>query len=261
MFASSTSTVAAAPRRHFILPNGTGVWKTDYICVDHRRVPSPQAYLIEQDPNQPVQSHFHEQAEFQLITDGEGFLGRNPVRPLTVHYANAFTGYGPISAGPNGISYITMRPMRDNGALFLPEDRDKLKRAPKKFFHSEPLSPCSEDERRGLRDARITTLACHEDGMAAWLVACGPNGTALAPAPTSGGGQYLLLLDGSAILNDVPIEKMRCAFASTDEAPVTIKAGAAGAEIMVLQFPRAAYTITYSPAAYKYAAQEAANSG
>lgn len=255
MFIASPAS-AAATRKQYNLPNGTEFWKTDYLCVDHERIPSPNAYLIEQSPNQDVRSHFHEQPEFQLIVGGSGLLGRNKVRPVTVHYVNAYTGYGPVCSGPEGIAYVTMRPMRDNGAQFLPEERANMKRGPKKFFHSAPFTPRAAVDRAGMRES-ITTVECaHDDGMAHWTIACAAGQSVVAPDPALGGGQYLWLLGGEATVNGATLHANGCAFASSDEPRVTITAGAGGAEVVVLQYPRAAYTITYQSQQYRYAAQE-----
>jgi hypothetical protein len=258
MFATSIAAEVAATRQYFVLPNGTGVWRTNYIRADHDQLPSPEAYLIEQDANQDVQSHFHEQPEFQLIVDGTGSLGRNAVTPITMHYANAYTGYGPISAGPQGISYVTLRPMRDNGAMWLPEDREKMKRAPKKFFHSAPIASLTASERMRLSAPIVATIADEGEGLGAWKIVCGPHQSVMAASPSLGGGQYLFLHQGSAQLNAKPMSAIAYAFASADEAPVNIRSGADGAELLVMQFARAEYTHTYNPSAYRYAEQEKA---
>jgi hypothetical protein len=67
------------------------------------------------------------QRMFQVIVSGDGTLGTHAVRPCSVHFARAHTPYGPITAGPNGLSWLTIRARRDaEGAQFLPEKRDQL---------------------------------------------------------------------------------------------------------------------------------------
>jgi hypothetical protein len=36
---------------------------------------------------------------------------------VVVHYAGAFTGYGPLIAGPQGITYFTLRPVCESGFI------------------------------------------------------------------------------------------------------------------------------------------------
>src|SRR5437868_51255 len=58
----------------------------------------PMAFLVEQDPGAVTQSHFHQADQFQVIVGGSGDLGTHTVRDIAVHYAGAFTAYGPIRA-------------------------------------------------------------------------------------------------------------------------------------------------------------------
>ena len=51
-----------------------------------------------------VPQHFHHVDQFQVIVAGGGRLGTHGVEPLAVHYAGAYTAYGPIVAGAQGVS-------------------------------------------------------------------------------------------------------------------------------------------------------------
>ena len=81
---------------------------------------SPTVFLVEQPPNSVLAPHFHAQNQFQVVKDGSGTLGPHAVGPGSVHYAGAFTGYGPLVAGPAGLSYFTIRAVYETGANFLP---------------------------------------------------------------------------------------------------------------------------------------------
>ena len=72
MFAGATYEEARATRKHYVLPNGTGFWKSEYIISDHAAAPAPHALLVEQDPEQVILPHFHEQNQFQVIVNGGG---------------------------------------------------------------------------------------------------------------------------------------------------------------------------------------------
>jgi hypothetical protein len=138
-------------RRRLPLPNGDTYFKSEFIdapvvnpviggpaCVEGDRTNdatlAPVAFLIEQSPDSVVQSHFHHNDEFQVVVAGSGLIGRNPVAPVSVHYAGGYTGYGPVVAGPKGITYFTLRPRYEAGALYLPDDRPAMKRAPSVTF-------------------------------------------------------------------------------------------------------------------------------
>src|SRR5215210_4146547 len=100
-----------------------------------RKAGVPQLLLVEQPvPGSTVMPHYHSTDQFQIFLDGSGKLGRHEVNPISIHYTNRYTGYGPIVAGPSGVSYYVLRPEFDQLVtgqyLHVPELREKLKRQP-----------------------------------------------------------------------------------------------------------------------------------
>jgi hypothetical protein len=87
----------------------------------------PVAYRIEQDPGTQADPHFHQANQFQVFVSGAGFFGKQPVHAVMAQYAQAFTPYGPIVAGPEGLSYLTLRNAWDPGGQFMPAQRELLK--------------------------------------------------------------------------------------------------------------------------------------
>jgi hypothetical protein len=253
MILGATYEQSLATRKHYFLPNGTGFWKTDFITSAHDALPSPQAFLVEQDPNQVILPHFHEQNQFQIIVQGGGTLGRAIVAPITVHYAAAFTGYGPITSGDEGLWYFTFRPMMDNGALFVHESRDKMKPGPKKHYHSEPFGATPESELAELRKAEIRTIHADPTGPTIAIIRMPPG----QPLPVSeagqGGGQYLLVTSGSLVAPGALHSKWSCIWIGNGDDPLQGVAGEQGAEVLRLEFPRTEYRATYVPGKYKYA--------
>ena len=93
--------------RRIIQSRGTGEehWRTDFLGRpgDGGGIKNePQAFLIEMHAGETILPHFHEVDQFQVFVSGMGSLGRGKeaARPLSVHYADHHTGYGPIDAGP-----------------------------------------------------------------------------------------------------------------------------------------------------------------
>ena len=252
MFAGATYEEARATRKHYVLPNGTGFWKSEYIISDHAAAPAPHALLVEQDPEQVILPHFHEQNQFQVIVNGGGTLGRNAVAPVTVHYAGAYTGYGPITSGTDGLWYFTLRPMMDNGAQFLPESRGKMKPWPKKHWHSAPIVPASASELAGLAAAQVTTVKADADGMLIQTIRIPARGSHVAPSPASGGGQFFLVTAGQLVFSGKAYERWSCVWVANADAALTLGAGACGAEVLLAQCPRADYRPTFAPGTYKY---------
>lgn len=254
----ATHAASLASRRHFTLPNGCGIWKTEFIRADPAATPAPHAFLIEQEAGGVVMPHFHEQNQFQIVVNGGGSLGRNAVSPLVVHYAGAHTGYGPITAGPHGLWYFTLRAMLDNGALFVHESRDRLKRGPKKHFHSEPLPTLDATALAALDRSYSVTVANDDDGMRVEQLHLAPRGELPIGDLAASGGAFVLVTAGHARFEGATLDRLGCAFVQAGDEPGPVRAGEAGAQVLVLQFPRAEYRRTFDAAASKYHKPQAA---
>src|SRR3954464_12357154 len=109
---------AARKSRRPIVSNGVSAFLTTFIGSNryNRAAAAPEppgpeavypmAFLVEQPPGSVVQTHFHEANQFQLVVGGSGTLGKHAVQPIAVHYSNAFSAYGPITAGEEGLQYL-----------------------------------------------------------------------------------------------------------------------------------------------------------
>jgi hypothetical protein len=238
MIRTGTLEKARAERRHHILPNGTGYWRNGLIASPPGDAVAPQAFLVEQDSGTVIEPHFHLENEFQVMVGGSGSLGRHSVEPISVHYAGAHTGYGPISAGTDGLAYFTLRARMDSGAQFLPGARDKMQRGPKRHLLGEPVRP---GEASGLAARRelevVAVLEPQADGIASWMLRIPGGGTAAAPAHP-GGGRFLLVIGGVLELNGERLPRLAAAFVSAEEPMPPLRAGNEGLEVLVLQFPR-----------------------
>ena len=123
IFAKSFSEVSGG-RFEGRLFNGYTYARTNYLGTDTSHRDTPQVLLVEQSPNSVIPPHFHGIDQYQVVVQGGGMLGKHRVAPVCVHYANAFTGYGPIDAEDEGIHYFTLRAQSEPGAFFFPEGRE-----------------------------------------------------------------------------------------------------------------------------------------
>lgn len=235
--------------RRTIKSRGTGEehWRTDFLgkpgdgeLKEHQ----PQAFLIEMSANEVIVPHFHEVDQFQVFVAGSGSLGRNQdvAHPLAVHYADHHTGYGPINAGPQGYSYFTLRAKSDPGAVYLhkPGYREKLKPSGKRHgvaavtLSTEPVLM----ERKGVQVEPLMQQLGNGDGLGVALVRMGPGARFEGPDPAATGGQYYLVVNGSAELESGTFAAWSPIFVSKSERPVTLRAGTKGLEALLLQFAR-----------------------
>ena len=235
MIRTGTLEKARPERRHHILPNGTGYWRNGLIASPPEEAVSPQAFLVEQDPGTVIEPHFHLENEFQVMVAGSGSLGRHAVEPVSVHYAGAHTGYGPITAGSEGLHYFTLRARMDTGAQFLPGARDKMQRGPKRHLLGNPVRP-SPASALATRSEIITVLEPQNDGIAAWMLRVPAGGTS-APPVHPGGGRFLVVIGGVLELNGERLPRLSTAFVSAEESLPLLRAGNEGLEVLVLQFP------------------------
>lgn len=109
-----SSTQALQNRRKQVNPNsGKERWRTPFMSNGTRMAvevhDTPFAFLVEMTPGSVLPTHFHPVDQFQVFVSGSGLLGRHLTNGLYVHYADRHTAYGPISAGPRGVTYFTLR--------------------------------------------------------------------------------------------------------------------------------------------------------
>lgn len=213
---------------------------TDLIATSQTVQPGEQAFLVEQDPNWVTPSHFHVEQQFQVVVGGYGNIGRHEVKPLCVHYAARETAYGPIVAGPEGVSYLTLRKAGDTGAWYLhkPGSRERMQPGLKREQqHGAPLHSIEADGLAGLASSTTEVLIePRPDGLAAHLVRLAPGQSHTLTAAHAHGGRFYVVTQGAADVAGAPAPSLAVAFASADEQP-TLRAGQSGAEVLVLQFP------------------------
>lgn len=222
-------------------------WRSDFT---ERKPGIPQLLLVEQlVPGSTVLAHYHSVDQFQVFLDGSGKLGRHDINPISIHYTNRYTGYGPIVAGPSGVSYYVLRPEFDQLVtgqyLHIPELREKLKRQPGRkrsiIVSRLPVKTLGELSRLSAPvSERVIDAESdkHDAGMFADVLSMGPDMSYTGPDPQTGGGQVFLLLQGSMRCNDTSYA-VRSALALTrEEKAVTLSSGDTGLQALVLQYRR-----------------------
>jgi len=239
MILAKSIAAAHAHRKHLVHPDGRESWVSRFFTASAATPDKPVAFLVEKTANAMVPPHFHEVDQFQVIVAGYGKLGKQDVRPFTLHYTNSYTGYGPIYAEADGIAFFTLRNRFDpGGARYFPQGRSFMKPAPKRHRLSDHLA-LSDAETLASRRSEVleTVIAPEADGLAAWFLRTPAAATAYAPDPAQGGGQYLLVAGGTWRHNGLELPRLSCAYISYDEAPMPLQAGADGLEVLIMQFP------------------------
>ena len=241
-----------------ITADGKIVWRTEFIgpppsrrteqLVDAKppeyaepqafEVREPQAFLVEQEAGATVAPHFHYVDQFQVIVSGDGILGRHPVSPLTVHFAGAHTGYGPIIPGSNGLSYFTFRASADEtGAQYLPAASARMRKGQRRNLVAKHLPVSSAASLASRQQNEIDVGLEAEDGLSVQLLRIAPKSSLQLPEFSSGSGVSMLVAAGEVVFDGKHYGVWSCLYARQDEVLPELVAGVDGAEVLFLRYP------------------------
>ncbi len=227
--------------------NDPQTWRSDFT---ERKAGVPQLLLVEQPvPGSTVLPHYHSTDQFQIFLHGGGKLGRQEIKPISIHYTNRYTGYGPIVAGAAGVSYFVFRPEFDQLVtgqyLHVPEMREKLRqrRGHKRAVMVEGVRVMPTDALLKLSAPLTERLIdaehdANDPGLFADLISLGPAMPYTGPDPHGGGGQVLVVLQGAMFCNNESYGERSGLALTSDELAVSMHAGGGGAQLLVLQYPR-----------------------
>lgn len=240
----------ALASRFTLISPGTGIehWGCEVLGprVSRSHAPGPQATWSDMTANETIIPHFHGTTQYQLFPAGSGTIGRkaDPIVPLTVQFKDHHTAYGPVVAGPNGLTFMALRiNTGDSAPVYLdkPGYKDKLKPSKRRNWLSKPVSLSTLPVLEHRKEASWEPLfdqAMIDDEMNAHVLRLGANMAVQGPDPRDCGGYYLFVANGSMSGRDgedLPLWSMVAVENNEDE--FEIRAGGKGAEVLVLQFP------------------------
>ena len=245
----STKQESLVNRRLSRMESGEVHWRTDFLKPSDTqpqdgKTVSPQAFLIEMTPHEIIHPHFHEVEQFQVFFEGEGKMGRTEGKlgPSVVHYTDAYTGYGPIKASLQGLSYFALRPRKDPGAIYLHKEgyREKLRPSKKRHF-SIPFVKSTQAVLAHIVQPIVEQLfdQSHyslDDGLSACIVRLGANQSFTIQSTQASGGQYLVNIQGVLKFADRDFVESSVFFSEPEDASFTVGSGETGAEFLLLQF-------------------------
>ena len=198
----------------------------------------PQAFVVEQPPRSVAGPHFHKENEFHVVIAGSGAIGRNRMNRFSLHYAKAFTGYGPLAANQDGLSYLTLRAVAEHDGFPLPECRNQMRPGPRLNIFSDGTQ-IFDDAQRTLRVGQWneTLIARREDGVFAMAMHLPPNGSDSIPPVAAGLAEFRVVVGGSMIVDDRKLPFCGCVFVAGNERVPEVKAGMDGLDVLILQLP------------------------
>lgn len=201
-----------------------------------------QAFRIDMSTNMQLDSHFHIVDQFQVFIAGSGTIGRDNATMITVHYADHHTGYGPLIAGDQGMSYLTLRSKTDAGLVKLstPNVREQLRPTKRRHRVSTQVGLSIPPVLAHLEEPIVETVMeekAGDDGMTVKVFRLGAQMEMPAPSTEDTGGYYIVVVNGSIEHQGEAFEPWSLIWVShEDEAPL-LKAGDLGAEVLTTVFP------------------------
>jgi rubredoxin len=200
----------------------------------------PTAFLARYDPGDRSCAHFHAVDQFQILVQGKGQFGRHAVTPYNIHFARAYTPYGPLHADEQaGWTFMTLRTRYDPGAQRLPGALPKLKQAADRKPWQITTTADFPAAGSGVILRDVPEIQ-DDQGLFVKTLAMAPGARATAPAPAGGDGQYVVVVQGSLLHEGRERRALTVVHVKPDERAFEIAAGAQGLEALVLNFPRVA---------------------
>ena len=194
-----------------------------------RDVDAPQVFYVDMiDPESRIKPHFHGVDQFQLVVRGWGTLGKEAVQPGCFHYADAWQPYGPITAGRDGLAYLTIRARHDSGAHYMPGGGRHREGKPRRPHFVEPVDVSAPESR--------TLVGPFEDGLKALREKIDAAGATAFSSDEHSDGEIGVVLGGNVVYDGTTFPQWSCFWLSPGER-CDVRAGLNGADVLVLQFP------------------------
>lgn len=201
---------------------------------------APSAFLARYDPDAKSCAHFHAVDQFQILVQGKGTLGHHEVAPYYIHFARAYTPYGPLHADKDtGWTFMTLRTRYDAGAQRLPGALAKLKQVTDRRPWQITTTAAFPAAGQGAHVQDVPDIA-DDYGLFTRSLTMAPGTVITAPDPSAGDGQYVIVVKGSLLHDGRECKALGVVFIKPDEQAFRIHAGPQGLEALILNFPRVA---------------------
>ena len=182
-----------------------------------------------------IRPHFHRIDQFQILVGGRALFGKHEAEPVTVHYTDGYTPYGPLRPLGGSFTFFTLRALHNPGFFAMPGSKQE-----KELPTGRGLTVPAELRPGAASPTRIEerdVIAPHSDGLSARTLRLPPGASFRPRGSAEGGGQYQLVVNGSLDDAGYELPALSLIFLSADEETSPLRAGRHGADVLLLQFP------------------------
>jgi hypothetical protein len=215
-------------------PAGETIEVGQFIGSVERLHRGPQAFSSTFEPGYQIDAHFHLGDQFQIFVEGESTIGNHAIDPVSVHYSDAYTAYGPIVCGAEGLTFFNFRGRCDIGSEYMPESRKGMAIRGGRSLTAH----CELGLGQPVRTMRMETLIeLADDDLAAYEYLLAP-GARMPQDIAAGNGRFQLVLDGELETGGETLPRHTVGCVPAGERFSPRRAGEAGAHVLEVQFPK-----------------------
>jgi hypothetical protein len=237
--APQTGHILQAPQDVPLVDFKNGWLHTCFLGVRKDPSSGPEAFLCDCPPGGGIDSHFHAIDQFQVMYGGPGtYYQRHELPKTLLHYADAYTVYGPFGAGPeSGMRFFTLRPVASELHGGMPEHRaDLLYRGERHFEYD--LDKLLDEGAPAKGEVTVDTLIEEKaDGLAAYLLRIGAGAAATPPKGELRTGRYTVVLEGELSYEGRSFGPTSLGWSSGEIEEMALHGGPGGAAVLFLYLP------------------------
>jgi hypothetical protein len=214
---------------------------SSYVFFGERDVEGggPQMYMNEVDPKVELAAHFHKVDQFQVFFGDPGArFARRQISPLTIHYTDAYSTYGPFNAAPDKpLLYATIRALSANYGGVMPGARDQLLYRGRRHF-ALPVEGWQVETLPESGDIESVVVSPRDvDGLAVALWRLGPGAEKETALVEGTSGRSYLVAAGDLTFEGQSFTSRTLGWSEPDGDPFVIAAGHRGCSVLVMDFP------------------------
>ena len=242
MIAVGRRSTADETRRARPYPSGEISYKSEWMLTGEDSRFSPTVFLYEQPADTTLSAHFHHNNQFQVFIEGAGKIGPRTVGPVVVHYAGAYTGYGPLTASSEGLKYFTFRTVHEAGAVRVADARAGKAiwpGGPRRHATSKPIDIIPAADLAQLDSLQSESLIpAAEDGLEVRAIALPPGKRLDPPNAGAAAGVFLFVMSGSLDGELGPLLAYESLYITADEPFPGLSSGEGGCQVLILAMPK-----------------------